>query len=188
MSTTETLPLVRFGRVVLPGTRHSVPTERAGLAPGERVVVVLVQPGGALGRVGTASQIRGVGGEGEERIVLDLVGEALVSIDAAGDRVSVTRIDTPGGITGQELVPGVEKALRHYMSARAEAGHGGDVHVVISRDPVIASHQVASLLEISWPEVQDILEAGDAAERLERELTVLKRETALLRAVLGRSA
>jgi Lon protease-like protein len=181
------LPLVPFGRVVLPGTRHSVPTERAGLTPGERVVVVLVQPGGALSRVGTASQIRGVGAEGEGRSVLDLVGEALVSIDAVGDPVPVTPIDTTTRATGKDPLPAVERALRGYMAARAEAGFGGDVHVAISRDPVIASHQVASLLEISWPEVQDILEAGDASERLEREFTVLTRETALLRAVLGRS-
>jgi hypothetical protein len=51
---------------------------------------------------------------------------------------------------------------------------------------VAASHEVASHLRISWPEIQEILEAGDAAARLRLEARVLERETLLLRAILGR--
>jgi hypothetical protein len=183
----EMLPLLRFGRVLIPGTRHSVRTSRADLGVGERVVVVLEQPDGSLGRVGTASRIHGIGRESDDRVVLELVGETLVSVDPDGDEASVGVIDAEERPGSPELVDTVERALRRYMAAKAEAGIGGDVLVTIHRDPVPASHQVASHLEITWPEVQDILEAGDAVERIRREITVLERETALLRAVLGRS-
>jgi hypothetical protein len=183
----ESLPLVPFQRVVLPGTRHTVRTTCEGLGVGERVAVVLLQPDGTLGRVGTAARIQGLADDHGDSVVLDLIGETLVSIERAGDRASVTAIDPVPPVSRQGLVPAAEKSLRRYMAARAESGHGGDIHLTIGPDPVTASHQVASYLEISWPEVQDILEAGDACERLVREITVLERETALLRAVLGRS-
>jgi Lon protease-like protein len=180
----EMLPLAR---VVLPGTRHSVPSPTMGLKAGARVVVVLTQPDGRLSRVGTTSRIEGVAPGGDDWVLLDLVGEWLVSIESADGLTSVEKVDPAPLPSRQDLVPAAQAALRRYMAVRAEAGHGGDIHVAIEPDPVIASHQVASHLEISWPEVQDILEAGDANDRLEREILVLDRETALLRAVLGRS-
>lgn len=183
----EMLPLVALGRVVLPGTRHSVPSPTMGLNVGERVVVVLTQPDGHLSRVGTTSRIEGVAPGGDDRILLDLVGEWLVSVESADGLTSVVQIDPVPPPSRQDLVRAAQAALRRYMAVRAEAGHGGDIHVAVDPDPVIASHQVASHLEISWPEVQDILEAGNANDRLEREILVLDRETALLRAVLGRS-
>jgi hypothetical protein len=186
MTPVESLPLVPFRRVVLPGARHSVRTTYEGLGVGERVAVVLIQPDGTLGRVGTAARIQGLADD-QDSVVLDLIGEVLVSIERTGDRASVDVIDRVPPVPRQGLVLAAEKSLRRYMAARAESGHGGDIHLTIGPDPVTASHQVASHLEISWPEVQDILEAGNACERLEREITVLERETALLRAVLGRS-
>lgn len=182
----ESLPLVPCRRVVIPGTRHAVRTTRDGLGVGERVVVVLIQPDGTLGKVGTRARVEGLADEYDDSVTIDLIGESLVSIARAGDRANVEPIDRLPP-SRQDLVTAAGKALRRYMAARAESGHGGDVHLVIGPDPVTASHQVASYLEISWPEVQDILEAGDASERLEREIMVLERETVLLRAVLGRS-
>jgi hypothetical protein len=41
-------------------------------------------------------------------------------------------------------------------------------------------------LRISWPEVQELLEAGSAADRLRRAQAVLDREAELLRRLLGR--
>jgi len=119
-------------------------------------------------------------------MVLEVVGESLVIVAPDGPTAEVHPVDTRSGEQASDLVEAVERGLRTYMAARAEAGEGGDVHVSIDRDPITASHQVASQLEISWPEVQEILEAGDAAERLEREIQVLRRETILLQAVLGR--
>lgn len=183
----ESLPLVRFERVLLPGTRHSVRTGRSDLGVGERVVVVLEQPDGSLGRVGTTSRIQGIGREGPDRVVLELIGETLVCVDPEGDEAAVSPVDPARPDGSNDLVDQAQRALWHYMAARAEAGVGGDVHAALERDPVVASHQVASHLEITWPEVQDILEAGDATDRLGMEITVLERETALLRAFLGRS-
>jgi len=181
----ERLPLLRFGRALIPGTRHAVGTDRDDLAVGSRVVVVLELPDGSIAGVGTSARIHGIGRRGDGA-VLDLVGEALVTVDPRDDGAEVHPVDadSPAAV---DLVSTAEIALRSYMAARAEAGIGGDVHVALDPDPVIASHQVASRLEISWPEVQDIFEAGDAGERLEREIQVLRRETVLLHAVLGRS-
>jgi Lon protease-like protein len=181
----EHLPLLRFGRAVIPGTRHAVRTDRDDLGVGDRIVVVLEQEDGSIGSVGTAGRIREIRAR-QGRVVLEVVGESLVVVAPDGSRAEVRPVDCGIVQPASDLVEAVERALRTYMAARAEAGEGGDVHVSIDRDPITASHQVASQLEISWPEVQEILEAGDAAERLEREIQVLRRETILLQAVLGR--
>lgn len=183
----EHLPLVPFGRALIPGTRHAVRTDRDDLGVGSRVVVVLRLPDGSLGGVGTASRVHGVGRRGEN-MVLDLVGESLVTVDPMDDCATVNPVDSGAEDGVGDVVARAQSALRTYMAARAEAGLGGDVHAALDPNPVTASHQVASRLEISWPEVQDIFEAGDAGERLEREIQVLRRETVLLQAVLGRSA
>lgn len=185
--TVESLPLVPFRRVVIPGTRHAVRTTCDGLGVGQRVAVVLIHPDGTLGRVGTRARIEGLADDPADLVTIDVIGETLVSIARTGDRAAVEPVDRVQPTPRQDLLALAERSLRRYMAARAESGHGGDVHVTIGPDPVAASHQVASCLDISWPEVQDILEAGDACERLEREITVLERETVLLRAVLGRS-
>ncbi|HSM02877.1 MAG TPA: hypothetical protein VK960_10635 [Acidimicrobiia bacterium] len=182
----EHLPLLRFGRALIPGTRHAVRTQRDDLGVGARVVVVLQLPDGTIGDVGTASRVHGVGRRGDD-LVLDLVGESLVTVRPRDEDAMVSPVDgDPTAATG-DVVSRAQVALRTYMAARAEAGLGGDVHITLDPNPVTASHQVASDLEISWPEVQEIFEAGNAGERLEREIQVLRRETALLQAVLGRS-
>ena len=180
---TDRLRMLVSGRAVIPGTRHALVTEHEDLGVGERVVVVFDRGDGSIGRIGTAATIRAIDRR-DLGLVVDVVGESLVTV--ARDTWEIAPLE-PGPRPPQALLLEAQAALRSYMAARAEAGMGGDVHVELAPDPVTASHQVASHLEISWPEVQDILEAGDAAERLRREIQVLRRETSLLRVVLGRS-
>ncbi|HEX9977626.1 MAG TPA: hypothetical protein VGB41_03260 [Acidimicrobiia bacterium] len=181
----EALPVVPYRRALVPGTRASVPSSRADLRPGDRVVIVLEHEDGTRAAVGTTAAVSGVHTPSFAGAMLDVVGEALVVLSQDGDRAEVHPVDHARP-DAAPLVAEVRSRLRSYMAARSEAGEGGDVHVDIGPDAVAASHEVASHLRISWPEIQEILEAGDAAARLRLEARVLERETVLLRAVLGR--
>ena len=55
-----------------------------------------------------------------------------------------------------------------------------DLPVRLSIDPVVRSYQVASLLRVPAPVKQSLLEEATAAERLEREQEILRREITLL--------
>lgn len=158
--------------------------EDIGLQVGDSIVVVLELEGvdvtvGTLSRVDARFPVSG------GHAMFDISGKSLVKVEwVPEDRVSITPVDADDG---EEAVIGPAlSALRRYMAVRSEAGEGGDIHVQLSGDPVVASHEVASHLRVSGPEVQDVLEAGTAAERLHRATMVLERETKLLEAVLGR--
>jgi Lon protease-like protein len=88
--------------------------------------------------------------------------------------------DGPSESGIEALVDEVGNALRRYLAVSAEAGEGGDVLFEMSRDPVEASYQVASLLRLVSPERQELLEQPTAEDRLARELTLLRREADLL--------
>lgn len=140
--------------------------------------------------IGTLAHLEEVRHLGPEACLLRLSGRRLVRLSEAQERagrwwVKVAEVAEPDR-EAASLIEEAERALRRYLALRAEAGEAADVHSKLSRDPVAASHEVASHLQISWPEVQDILEAGGAAERLRRARAVLDRETELLRRLLGR--
>jgi hypothetical protein len=177
-------PVVRWRRALVPGVAASVRTSRSDLHPGTRVVMAHERDDGSTARVGTLALITASRDSSFGGRFLDVTGDRLVACADAAQETRVAAVDT----TARELpllVRQVRDELRRYMAARAEAGVGGDVHVEVPEDPIVASHRVASHLEVTWPELQDVLEAGDAAARLEREVQLLRRETALLRAVLA---
>jgi Lon protease-like protein len=136
--------------------------------------------------VGTVGLVWGIDRDDVGPDLLQVRGEMLVAIDSMTDdhRATVATVEDddpadPG------LVAEVERLLRRYLGATAEAGEGGNVGASLSGDQVIASHQVASLLRISAPELQELLEAGSARRRLHRAADVLRRETGLLRSTMG---
>jgi Lon protease-like protein len=189
----DELPLLLIRRALVPGTRAALPSDRDDLRPGDRLVAVLVPAEGeraAAGSVGTLAQLEELRPLGPEAFLLRLSGRCLVRLTRVGERAGrwwakVADVPEPGPEAGLQ-VEAAEKALRRYLAVRAEAGEAANLHIELSRDPVAASHEVASYLRISWPEVQDILEAGRAAERLLRARAVLERETELLQRLLGR--
>lgn len=183
----EALPMIATERVLVPGTSMSVPSPRVDLDPDTVVVVVHRDGAGALRPVGTRAIVQGLRRASDTTALLALTGTALVAVETVGEEnARVQRIDESGVEPDPGLLASAERSLRRYMAVRSEAGEGGSVHVSLSLDPVTASHEVASHLRISWSEIQDIFEAGDAEARLRRELLVLDRETDLLRAVMGR--
>jgi len=181
--------LVSSPRPLIPGTSMGLRVTASGFEAGDRIAVLARSFGDVppLRRIGTVAVLEGVRRGSGGDAYLDASGRLLVEVETVDDAklVSVTPVDAPGADIGGHLVPSVERALRTYLAARVESGESGNVHIHLSHDPVAASHEVASHLRISWPEVQELLEAGSADERLERALLVLRRETGLLRSVLG---
>jgi len=187
------LPLLPIRRVLVPGTRAALACPRDDLRPGETVVAALAATAGSgapVGSVGTLADLEEVRVLGPEASWVRLRGSNLVRLSRAEERRGrwwATVVEVPeGDREAGPLVAAAQRALRRYLATRAEAGERVDLQIELSCDPVAASHEVASYLRISWPEVQEILEAGGAAERLNRARAVLERETELLRRLLGR--
>lgn len=153
----------------------------------ERVVVVHLRPDGSAAGVGTIAEVDGWS-EGEHgHGYIRVTGLHLARVEMHEGAADARPLPEPRLDHATEELARVSVALRRYMAARAEAGEGGDVHVDLSPSPITAANQVASLLGVTWPEIQDVLEAGDAVDRLHRSAIILERETTLLRAVMGRS-
>ena len=141
--------------------------------------------------IGTEARITGRHHHPDGGLSLRVTGRRRFRIDTVLERDPVPMAavgylaDEPGSGYFESMLDDVEAAVRRYMAVSAESGEGGNINVRISRDPVVASYQVASLLRVSPPERQELLEAGTAADRLGREAAMLGREAALLRYVLG---
>jgi hypothetical protein len=179
----DLLPLVPIRRVLVPGTRAALPCSAPGLGR-DRAVVTVFTP------VGTRAVVEALRPLAPRLALALLRGEGLVRLLGAGEdegvwQARVAEVEEPGP-GAEPLVAGVERALHRYLALRGEAGEAAGPLPRLSRDPLTASHEVASHLQISWPEVQEILEAGSAADRLRREKAVLDREAELLRRLLGR--
>jgi len=187
------LPLLAIRRALVPGTRAALPSDRDDLRVGDQLVTVLASPErvpAVPGSVGTLAGLEKLRPLGPGVFLFRLNGRSLVRLNEVGERAGrwwakVTEVPEPGR-EAASMVEEAERALRRFLAVRAEAGEAGDCQIDLSRDPVAASHEVASYLRVSWPEVQDVLEAGSAAERLRRARAMLERETELLRRLLGR--
>jgi len=187
------LPLLVVPRVLVPGTQATLPSSDPDLKEGEQVALRPAAAGRgeeAGRRIATLAEVEGLRRLGSEVSLVRLLGRRLARLSEAGCRhgrhwVEATELAEPGpGAEG--LLPGVERAMRRYLALRGEAGESGPGLTCLSRDPVTASHEVASVLQISGLEVQEILEAGTASDRLRRAGAVLDREAELLRQLLGR--
>ncbi|MBT8211718.1 MAG: LON peptidase substrate-binding domain-containing protein, partial [Acidimicrobiia bacterium] len=77
------------------------------------------------------------------------------------------------------------KALRRYLAVLAESGRPANIAIEISSNAAMASYQVASLLRLSNPEVQELMEANGVEERVQREVRLLELETQLLERTMG---
>ena len=86
--------------------------------------------------------------------------------------------DTPSAVVPPDLVAGVADEFRKYlagahaMSGSKETGSPPE----LPKDPVRLSYQVAASLHIHPRERQQLLEMDDIAERLQQEVSLLKRE------------
>ena len=188
------LPLLPLPRVLLPGERlvpndYRPPARSVLDDPGGSLVAVVFEDREGRRTVGTVAIVTGTAGEAGAGPRPVLLGRRRMEIRAStrsGDH-EVVSVDAPAEQAGEGLEPlcrEVTALARRLLAVSAEAGTGGDVHAAIDDDPVAASYRVASLMRLSSPERQDLLELPVRA-RLERERAVLAREIQLLVSYMG---
>ncbi|OIV36798.1 ATP-dependent protease [Mangrovactinospora gilvigrisea] len=182
----------RFGVVALRGG-HEVAPNGPDEAADESPTAGFGTPGNpmaSLYAVGCVAEIASVQKEDEE-VAYELVTSgtvrfALNSVDASGDYLVGEGEELPE-VTGSgaaALVPGVASAFREYQrrlaSARERTVAPGQE---LPDDPKVLSYLVAAATVLEVHEKQALLVAGSAAARLEAELSLLRREAALVAAV-----
>ncbi len=193
-----TLPIVPLRRVVLPGTSHVI---RAFREPYLTMVadldsrgfgVLLIRSGAEEDRdwhaVGTHMRVEAWSDLGERRVALQAVGQQRFAVHRlTAHPYPVAEVDfLPEGEPPKlaELEARIRPLLRRYLATAAESGEGGDVMLDIAADPVALSFQVASVVRLSAPERQELLELPTDV-RLQRELRLLSREIDLLERIMG---
>lgn len=133
--------------------------------------------------VGTSARVAGYARLADGRYLLEVEGTRrfrIRNVEASSSypSASVDWLPEPIGnfATARTAGDEVESLVFLYRAL----GGDGDLPVRLSVDPVVRSYQVASLLQIDAPLKQELLEAASAADRLESELEILKREIAVL--------
>ncbi len=193
------LPILPLRRVVLPGTSHLV---RAFDEAARRMVAEM--DGGVFGAVLVREPIGGEAGYhgiGTQMEVVDRIDQPddRVTLQALGRRRFAVRTPQDGPYPRAlvefladdavaaplpALGAAVRPLLRRYLAVLAESGHGADVMMEVAPDPVTLSYQVASVMRLSAPERQELLELS-ADRRLARERSLLAREIDLLERTMG---
>jgi Lon protease-like protein len=88
--------------------------------------------------------------------------------------------DEPGeGIDGRAVAVGV--AFARYVATVAELRDEQVQQPALPDDPALLSYLVAAAVQVDLPEKQQLLECADTSTRLRAELSLLRREHALLR-------
>ncbi|NNC74741.1 MAG: LON peptidase substrate-binding domain-containing protein [Acidimicrobiia bacterium] len=167
--------------------------------PGERprFGVVYIKHGAEIGGsathhdVGTIVRVEAARDLDDGRRMIVVLGERLFRVvetlpDDPYPRAVVdpsAEIDEAFG--GDVGVDELGKALRRYLAVLAESGRPANIAIEISSNAAMASYQVASLLRLSNPEVQELMEANGVEERVQREVRLLELETQLLERTMG---
>jgi Lon protease-like protein len=203
----DRIPLFPLHTLLLPNTDLGVhvfePKYRdlvaACLSDGEEFGIALIRTGSPNGNgtkrktdagahptphdVGTSARVAGYARLSDGRYLLEVEGTRrfrIRGVEANGSypSASVDWLPEPIGnfARAREASDEVESLVFLYRAL----GGDGDLPVRLSVDPVARSYQVASLLQIDEPVKQALLESPTAADRLEGELEILKREIALL--------
>ncbi len=192
------LPIVPLRRVVLPGTSHVIRAFRepyltlAADLDARGFGVLLIRSGAEEDRdwhgIGTHMRVVERSDFGGRRVALRAVGQRRFSVHRLTPHpYPVAEVEflpegEPAGLAALESR--VRPLLRRYLATAAESGQGADVMLDIARDPVALSYQVASVVRLSAPERQELLELPTET-RLQRELRLLTREIDLLERIMG---
>lgn len=186
------LPALPLRRVLLPGGRVDVRLDaglwRSPLAASGGVAAFFVAGRqGPWPRIGTMAAPIGRRTDGD-LIHVRLRGlrrlSAVAAPAAAGAEVEVV-LDPARPGDAPPISDELQVLVRRYHALLAEHGDKANIGVELPREREAAAYRVASLLRISAPERQFLLEAETTQERIERVVAVLRRETELLRRTMG---
>lgn len=145
---------------------------------------------GLLSPVGVVARVTARSAAPHERIDLEVIGGARLAVPTgthaddptiAGDVLP----EAPGDGNIESLRSELQRGVRRLAAAAVESGRPGSISSRLNPDPTIASYQAATILPISHPERQELLEIETTTLRLEQELKIVAGETGILRHLLG---
>jgi len=133
--------------------------------------------------IGTSARVAGYARLPDGRYLLEVEGSRrfrILDVEANGSYPSASvewlAEEIGNFANAREAGDEVESMVFLYRALDGD----GDLPVRLSIDPVVRSYQVASLLRITAGLKQSLLEEATAADRLGRELEILRREISLL--------
>jgi Lon protease-like protein len=133
--------------------------------------------------IGTAAHVAGYARLPDGRYLLEVEGSRrfrILNVESNGSypwaNVEWLPEEIGNFATAREAGDEVESMIFLYRALEGD----DDLPVRLSIDPVVRSYQVASLLRIAAGVKQSLLEEPTAADRLEREQEILRREISLL--------
>ena len=180
------------GRVLLPGQRlrlrvHDVQLSWR-LADVDKFCAVFSLD--ELSPVGVVARINARSTAPHDRLDLEVVGGARLHIPAsAKSSDSTVEAEVLAEIVGDgdvELLRSeLQRGVQCFAAAAVESGQPGSISSSLNADPTIASYQAATLLPISHPERQELMEIETTSLRLEQALRIVTGETGILRHLLG---
>jgi len=188
------LVLFPSGRVLLPGQRlglrvHDVEVS-AALFGADAFCAVFSPRRGDLSGIGVRARIVATSDAPDGRLDIEVVGgerlEIPPGVEEGHDVVeTVTVPEQPGDGDLELLRDELERGVRRFAAAAVESGRPASIASALHADPTLASYQAATVLPISHPERQELLEIETTTERLEQELRIAAGETGVLRHLLG---
>jgi Lon protease-like protein len=179
-------------RVLLPGQRLSLRVHDAHVSSrlADVVEFCAVFSLGEISPVGVEARIVARSTASHGRLDLEVIGGDRLQLDAnaqPADAVVEARVlDEERGDGNVELLrTELQRGVQRFAAAAVESGQPGSIASRLNSDPTIASYQVATVLPISHPERQELLEIETTTLRLEQELRIVAGETGILRHLLG---
>ena len=179
------------GRVLLPQQRLRLRVYDAQLATSLASVdefCSVFGPEPVIGAIGVRAVIADRSTSPNGRLDVEVVGGARLRLTALGDGMTVQADEMPelaGDGDLEALRSELERGCRRFAAAAAESGQPASISSSLHPDPTIASYQAATVLPISHPERQELLEIETTSQRLEQELRIVAGETGILRHMLG---
>jgi len=181
-------------RVLLPGQRLRLRVNdvevSAALGSVDEFCAVFSPARGRLSPVGVRVRVISRSAAPDDRVDIEVVGGERLRLPPSAhvqDRtVGVVTVPEIPGDGDLELLRGeLERGVGRFAAAAVESGRPASIASTLHADPTLASYQAATVLPISHPERQELLEIETTTERLEQELRIAAGETGVLRHLLG---
>ncbi|MDH3606104.1 MAG: hypothetical protein OER12_03825 [Acidimicrobiia bacterium] len=139
------------------------------------------------GAIGVRASITARSTSSDGRLDIQVLGRARLRLsEPTAESVEAEELPEPLGDGDVELLRReLERGCRRFAAAAVESGQPASISSSLHADPTIASYQAATILPISHPERQELLEIDTTTGRLEQELRIVAGETGILRHMLG---